>query len=68
MKTPATLRAIKTEKEDWSGVNLGFKVIDGNVMPTMPDGKLLEDVISCSVSSSVEGFTVMTISVELKNG
>lgn len=68
MKTPAALLAIKTDKEDWSGVNLGFKVIDGNVMPTLPNGKLLEGVQSCSVESSTRGISTMTITVELLNG
>ena len=68
MNKPATLRTIKTDNEDWSGVSLGFKVIYGNVMPTMPDGKLLEGVVSCSVESSMSGISTMTITVELQNG
>lgn len=68
MKTPAALRAIKTDNEDWSGISLGFKVIGGNVMPILPDGKLLEGVVSCSVESSTSGISTMTITVELQNG
>ena len=68
MRILPTLRSLNVGKEEWSGVSLGFKVIDSNVMPTLPDGKLLERVVCCSVSSSLDGVTTMTITVELQNG
>ena len=68
MPNPATLMQLKVNDDDWSGVYLSARLIAGNIMPAMPDGKLLRGVCSCTVNSSTDGITTMTITVELQNG
>lgn len=65
-KFPATLLSPVIPDDMWSGVYLGAKMVGGNIVPTMPDGKILNGFCTCSVSSSAKGITTMTITVELR--
>ena len=65
---PAWLKHHGIPDECWSETYLGAKIVNGNAVPVMPDGKVLNGLISCRVESSIDGQTVMTIQVALKNG
>lgn len=65
-KLPATICSANIPDDMWSGVYLGAKMIGNNIMPVLPDGKLLNGFCSCSVESSTRGITTMTITVELR--
>lgn len=66
-KLAATLMSAKIPDEMWSGVYLGAKMVGGNVVPVLQDGKVLNGFCSCSVESSTKGITRMTITVELRS-
>jgi len=47
-------------------MKLNFKKEGGLLKPTVESGELVEDVQKCTVSTSVERETVMTITVAIK--
>ena len=61
----ATMSEIKSGEIE-QDLHLVPAIVDGNVVACFPDGKMLPHQVSAKVESSVEGFTLLTVTVEVR--
>lgn len=61
----ANLRGADFNKHQWSDTLLSPVIIDDNVFVKLQDGRLLQNVVSVTITSSLDEFTEMTIKLRV---